>query len=57
MTSAGTVLGRSVCLKGIMMSSFGKIMGERITQGFHPCTPLKDFLKKVLKNPKNFQKA
>jgi hypothetical protein len=22
-------------------------------QGFHPCTPLKDFLQKVLKNPKN----
>jgi hypothetical protein len=24
-------------------------------QGFRPCTPLKDFLKKVLKNPKNLK--
>ena len=25
-------------------------------QGFHPCTPLKPFLKEGFKNPKNFQK-
>jgi hypothetical protein len=28
-----------------------------VGQGFHPCTPLKPFLKEGFKNPKNFQKG
>jgi hypothetical protein len=31
-------------------------VGMRRLQGFHPCTPPKNFLKKVLWNLKNFQK-
>jgi hypothetical protein len=50
----GITSGECMCVRG-KKEQYGKL--GFIVQGLCPCTPLKELLKKFLKNPQNFQKA
>ena len=48
---------RHVILRAVFLCWMMDFKLGFVVQGFHPCTPPKNFLKKVLWNLKNFQKA